>query len=211
MKPVATISISSGSRSLVQRLFKKIKDVDIKRILPLHGVGYRRAEDIAMMMEKYQAWSTYAPEEKGIVLAYASMYGNMESTMQRLATHLADEGIKGIRMYDLSETHPTDLVSEFHRFSHIVLGVINYNTTLYYPAFNLLHELKENNFGHRKYSLLVSKSWGGRAEKIAQDILQSMPEMEQIGETFNILSSMTEEQDEALKALAKEIAKDYNA
>lgn len=195
----------------VTSLLNKFEDRPLEMILPLHGVGYRTEEDIAMILDKYMAWANYKPEEKGIVLAYGSMYGNMEQVMQRLATLLADEGVRGIRMYDISETHASTLISELSRFSHFVLGVLNYNTTLYYPVHSLLHELKESGFGRRKYSLVASKSWGGRAEQIAQDFLSSMPEMTQLGETFQVLSALREDQDEQLRALAKAIAEDLLA
>lgn len=195
----------------VMSLLNKFGDRPLEMILPLHGLGYRTEEDIAMILEKYMAWANYKPEEKGIVLLYGSMYGNMEQVMQRLATLLADEGVRGIRMYDVSETHASVLLSELSRFSHFVLGVLNYNTTLYYPVHALLNELKESGFGRRKYSLLASKSWGGRAEQVTQEFLTSMPEMTQLGETFQVLSSMREDQEEALSTLAKTIAEDLLA
>lgn len=195
----------------VMSLINKLGDRPIEMILPLHGVAYRTEEDIAMILEKYMAWANYKPEEKGIVLAYGSMYGNMEQVMQRLATMLAEEGVRGIRMYDVSETHPSTLISEMSRFSHLVLGVLNYNTTLYFPIHTLLNELKENGFGRRKYSLLASRSWGGRAEQVTQDFFASMPEMTQLGDTFQVLSSLHEEQEEELRTLAKTIAEDLLA
>ncbi len=195
----------------VMSLLKKFEDRPLEMILPLHGLGYRTEDDISMILDKYMAWANYKPEETGIVLAYGSMYGNMEQVMQRLATMLAEEGVRGIRMYDVSETHPSVLLSEMSRFSHFVLGVLNYNTTLYFPVHTLLNELKENGFGRRKYSLLVSKSWGGRAEQVTQDSLMSMPEMTQLGETFQVLSAMREDHEDNLRQLAKTIAADLLA
>ncbi len=194
----------------VQNLFKKIEGIEIKEIFPLHALCFRDEENINMIIDKYMKWSTYTPEEKGMVMVYASMYGNSKDLADELAILLAERGIRNIKMYDISQTDPTTIMTDLFRYSHSVFSVINYNTNLYFPVHNLLNELSKTNWQNRKYALTVSKSWGGMAEKQAQDMFAEMKDIIQIGETFNILSRRTKEQTDDLIKLADQIAEDYH-
>ncbi|MDO4778158.1 MAG: FprA family A-type flavoprotein [Tissierellia bacterium] len=195
----------------VQQLFKKVGDlgIEIKEIFPLHALCFRDEENIKMIMEKYVTWSTYVPEDKGVVMVYASMYGNSKDLAEEFAILLAERGIKNIQMFDISQTDPTVIMTKLFQYSHAVFNMINYNTNLYFPMHNLLNELLHTNWQNRKYALMVSKSWGGQAEKQAQEMFAQMPNIQQMGETFNILSRRTPEQWDDLVKLADEVAKDF--
>ena len=104
----------------VQSLLKKAAALDIQMLCPLHGPVWRK--DVAWFVEKYQMWSTYTPEENGVMIAYASVYGHTENLANIIAGKLADAGVCGVKMYDVSVTHPSYIVSEAFRVSHIVFA-----------------------------------------------------------------------------------------
>ena len=106
----------------VQNAIKKLSTFDIEIICPLHGPIWRT--NISYLLDKYQLWSTYTPEEKSVVILYGSMYGNTENAANVLAAMLADKGIKNIAVYDVSSTHVSQCISESFRTSHIVLAAL---------------------------------------------------------------------------------------
>ena len=122
----------------VQALLKKASGLDIKMICPLHGFIWR--ENIGWLLEKYQAWSSYTPEETAVALFYGSVYGNTENAVDILAAKLAERGIKNIKVYDVSVTDPSYLVAEAFRCSHIVIASSTYNNGIFTNMENLLHE-----------------------------------------------------------------------
>lgn len=195
----------------VQALFKKLAGLEIKEIFPLHALCFRDEENIALMLDKYNKWSSYVPESKGMVMVYASMYGNSKDLSEELAILLAERGIRNIQMFDISQTDPTTIMTKLFQYSHAVFSVVNYNTNLYFPVHDLFNELLHTNYQNRKFALTVSKSWGGNAEKQALELLGQMKNLTQIGETFNILSRRTPEQKLKLIELADRIAEDYNS
>ncbi|MDO5713120.1 MAG: FprA family A-type flavoprotein [Tissierellia bacterium] len=200
------INIVGRHGAPVQKLFKKIEDVEIKEIFPLHALCFRDEENISLILDLYQKWSSYTPETTGVVQVYASMYGNSKDLAEEFSILLAERGVRNIQMFDISQTDPTTIMAKLFQYSHAVFHVINYNTNLYYPMHNLMNELTHTNYQNRKYALTVSKSWGGQAEKQVQEFLQNMKDVEQIGDTFNILSRRTSEQMEELQVLADTLA-----
>lgn len=101
----------------VMHLLKKAGTIDIKMLCPLHGPVWR--ENIPYLLDKYVHWATYEPEEKGVVVAYASMYGNTEAAAQALASKLCEKGMTNVWLYDVSNTHVSYLISETFRLSHV--------------------------------------------------------------------------------------------
>ncbi|MDI9490157.1 MAG: FprA family A-type flavoprotein [Clostridiaceae bacterium] len=190
----------------VMRLFKKLVDFDLKIIAPLHGVVFRTPEMIEMILDKYTKWATYEPEEPGVVLACASMYGDSQNMNDILAAMLADRGVPNIRVYDISKTSPSQVIADVFRFSNAVFTCLTYNTQLYPGMDALLREIAMLNYANRKISFLENQSWGGRALAIAQEILGKCKNLEIIGEPFKIKSSVAPEQMDELAKLADEIA-----
>ena len=123
----------------VQSLLKKASGLDIKMICPLHGLVWR--ENIGWLVEKYQRWSSYTPEDQAVTVFYGSIYGNTENAVDILAGKLADRGVKNITVYDASVTHASYLISEAFRCSHIVLASATYNNGIFVSMENLLHDL----------------------------------------------------------------------
>ena len=109
----------------VQHLLKKAATLDIKMICPLHGPVWRT--DLGYILDKYHKWSTYEPEEQGVMIAYASMYGNTESAAQVLAAKLVEKGVHNVVVHDVSNTHVSQLIADTFKYSHIVLASVTYN------------------------------------------------------------------------------------
>lgn len=190
----------------VQAALKKFNGLEINTIAPLHGPIYRTKEDIEFILNKYQTWSTYQPEEKGVVLVYSTMYGNTELVMNFLGNELSELGVKDIKMYDVSKTDPSYIVSDMHRYSNTVFGLVTYNTELYLKMASLLDEALMTNFSNRNVSYVINMSWGSKALQVAQEKLAKSKGITEIGAPFTIKSSLKDNQIEELKTLAKEIA-----
>lgn len=189
----------------VQSILKKIKALSVDMILSLHGPIYRETKAIERVMSAYQQWSTYTPERKGVVIAYASMYGNTQEVASCLATYLAQRGVKNIQMFDVSHVHPSYVISAVFEYSHLVISAINYNATLYYPMAAFLEELCGLNIQNRKVSYIANTTWGGTALKQAQEMVAKQKNMETVGEVFQITSSMKQTQVSQLEQLADAI------
>ena len=194
----------------VQALFKKVEGLEINAILPLHGPVYDDKESIDFILDKYTKWATYTPEEKGVVICFASMYGDTEEAADILASELADLGVEeDIEIYDVSNTDPSYMIAACHRFSNAVFAPINYNSGLYYKMEAFLTELVGTGYQNRHISFLNNWSWGGTSLKVSKEILEK-GKHEYIGEDVLVNSSVKDEQVEGLKALAKAIKEDLD-
>ena len=131
----------------VQALLKKASGLDIAVICPLHGPIWR--ENLGYILEKYQKWSTYEAEDQAVVILYATMYGNTASAADALAGRLAAKGVKKIAVYDVSNTHVSELISEIFRASHVVFAAPTYNGGIYPVMENLLADMKALAVGER--------------------------------------------------------------
>lgn len=187
----------------VQKALAKLSSLDIRMICPLHGPIWR--SNLSYILEKYQTWSSYKPEKTGVMLAYGSMYGNTENVMSLIANKLAAKGVKDIRMYDISKTHPSYIISDIWKFSHLVLGAPTYNMGLYYGMHTLLHEMASLNVQNHKVALVGNYTWASAAVREMSELLGAMKKVEVIGEPFEIKSTMKTEQMPRLDQLVKEI------
>lgn len=199
------INIVGKQGRSVSAVLKKLEDKEIKMILPLHGPIHRQKEKIEYFIDKYKTWAGFESEEDGVLIAYSSMYGNTEEAADMLAYELSENGVKNIHIYDVSEYDYSYIISDAHKFSNFVYTAINYNTDLYPRMDAFLRELVGTGFQNRKVSVITNMSWGGRAEKIAEEILANA-KLEKIGETISLKSSLDEEKVGEIKELAKAIA-----
>lgn len=147
----------------VQMAFKKLAGLNIKMILPLHGPLFRTAESINYIMDKYQHWSTYTPEDKGVIIVYGSMYGDNENAAFILANYLSERGVNNIRVYDASRTDPSVLVSEGFRVSNIVLVAPTYNNTIYPAIDTYIEDFLRMNLHDRTLTIIQNGSWAPQA------------------------------------------------
>lgn len=192
----------------VQALLKKAASLDIEMICPLHGPIWRK--DLGLLLEKYQKWSTYEPEDKTVMIAYATMYGNTENAANVLAGMLADKGVKNIAMYDVSETDVSELVAESFRCSHLVLAAPTYNSGIQPKMEAYLSDIKALNLQNRTVAVIDNGTWAATAGKQMIGMLEGMKNMTILENPISIKSALAENQLGALEALADELAKRVN-
>ncbi len=192
----------------VQALLKKASSLDIEMICPLHGPIWRK--DLGLLLDKYQKWSTYTPEDKTVMIAYATMYGNTENAANVLAGMLADKGVKNIAMYDVSETDVSELVAESFRCSHLVLAAPTYNSGIQPKMEAYLSDIKALNLQNRTVAVIDNGTWAATAGKQMIGMLEGMKNMTILENPISIKSALAENQLGALEALADELAKQVN-
>lgn len=188
----------------VQSVFKKIAGQEINMICSLHGPIFRT--DISLILDLYDKWSKYEAEKDGVVIFYGSMYGNTANTADALANKLAQRGVTDIRVYDVSKTHPSYIISDIFKYSHLVAAAPTYNMGLYYPMDNLLHEMAALGVKNRKVALIGNHSWASAALKIMTERFGSMKNMEIIGDSLDIKSRLKDGEEQKLDVLADAIA-----
>ena len=154
----------------VLSLLKKASALEIKMICPLHGFIWRK--NIAYLVEKYLKWAEYVPEEKGVVIAYGSIYGNTENACEILAAKLAEKGVKNIKMYDVSVTHGSYIIGEAFRASHLVFAAPTYNAGIFINMENLLRDITAHNLQNRTIALMDNGSWAATCNKQMKEELQ---------------------------------------
>lgn len=192
----------------VQSVLKKAAGLDIKVLLPLHGPLWR--ESIGRFVEKYLTWSSYTPEEKGVLVVYGSIYGHTQNAAEIVASRIAQMGVK-VKVYDASMTDTSVLVSEAFRYSHIVFASATYNNGIFVKMEEFLSDLKAHAFQNRAYAVVENGSWAPQAGALMEAELSSFKNMKKLGEKVTILSSVKEETREKLLALADLIAGDVKA
>ncbi|QSX06755.1 FprA family A-type flavoprotein [Sedimentibacter sp. zth1] len=185
----------------VMALLKKVSTLDIATICPLHGPIWRN--NIAWFIEKHTKWATYAPEQNGVMIAYASIYGNTENAANILACKLANLGVKNIKLYDVSATHPSVIVSESFRFSHLVFASITYNAGIFCNMETLLLDLKAHNLQNRTVALIENGSWAATSGRQMKEILSNMKNINILNDMISIKSSVKATQIDEFDRLAK--------
>lgn len=187
----------------VMNLLKKASTLDIKYICPLHGPVWRK--DISWFIDKYVHWATYTPEEKGVVIAYASMYGNTMSAAHILAGKLHEKGFHNVKMYDVSETHVSYLISEAFKYSHLALLSVTYNLNVFPAMQNFLDDMKRLNLQKRVVGIVENGSWAPQALDLMTKAFDDMKQMTILNEQVSVLSSVTKMTDRELDGLADSI------
>ncbi|MDO4588638.1 MAG: FprA family A-type flavoprotein [Fusobacterium sp.] len=176
----------------VQALLKKAAGIDIKIVCPLHGPVWRN--NLGYFIDKYDKWSRYEPEEKGVMIVYASMYGNTENAASILASKLVEKGMTNVVMYDVSKTHISQLISETFKYSNVVLASVTYNLGIYPLMHNYLMDMKALNLQNRTFAILENGSWACESGKLMREFLENMRNMTVLDEKVSLTSSMTAEQ-----------------
>lgn len=190
----------------IQLLLKKAGGIldQIKYICPLHGPVWRK--DLGYFIDKYDKWSRYEPEVKGVMIAYASMYGNTEGAAQALASRLCEKGCTDVAVYDVSNTHVSDLISEAFKYSHIVLASVTYNLGIYPVMHNFLMDMKALNLQKRTFALIENGSWACKSGDLMQKFIdEELKDMTVLNERLSIASSLGADKNVDLDALAEAI------
>ena len=188
----------------VQALLKKASGLDIAVICPLHGPIWR--ENLGYILEKYQKWSTYEAEDQAVVILYATMYGNTASAADALAGRLAAKGVKKIAVYDVSNTHVSELISEIFRASHLVFAAPTYNGGIYPVMENLLADMKALAVQNKTVALMENGTWAPTTAKQMREKLAELKNMTILDTQITIKSAMAPEQEGQLEALADALA-----
>ena len=188
----------------VQALLKKAATIDIKVICPLHGPVWRA--DLGYFIDKYDHWSRYEPEEKGVMIAYASMYGNTEAAAQALASKLCEKGMTNVHVYDVSNTHVSQLISETFRLSHVVLASVTYNLGIYPVMHNYLMDMKALNLQNRTIAIIENGSWACKSGDLMQKFVDDeLKNMTVLNERLSLASALHPDKVTELDALADSI------
>ena len=187
----------------VQTLLKKAAGLDIAVICPLHGPVLK--ENLGYYIEKYDIWSSYRPEEEGVVIACASIYGNTAKAARRLEEILKEKGAKNVVYYDVCRTDVAELVEAAFRYDKMVLAAASYDGGVFPPMENFLHHLKAKTYQNRKVALMENGSWGSTANKTMRGVLEGMKNVTICENTVTIRSVMNESTEAALEAMAEEL------
>ncbi len=191
----------------IQLLLKKAGGIldQIKFICPLHGPVWRK--DLMYFVDKYDKWSRYEPEEKGVLIAYASMYGNTEAAAQALAARLCEKGVTNVAVYDVSNTHVSYLISEAWKYSHIVLASVTYNLGIYPVMHNFLMDMKALNLQNRTFALIENGSWACKSGDLMHKFIEEeLKNMTVLNERLSLASALKPDKAVELEALADALA-----
>lgn len=183
----------------VQNLFKKIAGLDIRMLCPLHGFVWR--ENLGYILEKYNLWSTYTPEDKGVMIAYASIYGNTENAAEILASKLRERGMR-TAMYDVSVTPASDIIAECFRWSHLVFASATYNGGIFVTMDELLRDIAAHNLQKRTVAFMENGTWAPVSARQMTAILAPLKNMTVLEQSVAIRSSLAEGQLAEIEALA---------
>ena len=195
----------------IRLLLKKAGGIldQIHYVCPLHGPVWRK--DLAYFIDKYDKWSRYEPEEKGVLIVYASMYGNTEAAAQALAARLCEKGITKVAVYDVASTHVSYLVAEAWKYSHIVPASVTYNLGIYPAMLDFLMHLKALNLQKRTFALIENGSWACKSGDLMYKLIdEELKNMTILNERLSIASSLGADKATDLALLADAIAESVN-
>ena len=189
-------------------MLKKAAGLEISMICPLHGPIWR--EDLGWLLDKYQKWSSYTPEENTVAIFYGSMYGNTAEAADLLAGKLTAAGVKGVTVRDVSKTDVSYLISDVFRASHLVLAAPTYNNGLYPKMANFIEDMKALNVQNRTVSIIENGSWAPQSGKIMRAMLGEMKDMTVLEKSLTVRSALKEDQLAVLDEMTAEILASLN-
>ena len=193
----------------VQALLKKAAGLDIQVICPLHGPVL--SENLGYYLDLYNTWSSYQPEEEGIVIAYTSVYGNTKKAVQLLAEKLRANGCPKVVLNDLARCDMAEAVEDAFRYSKLVLATTTYNAEIFPFMREFITHLTERGFKNRTVAFVENGSWAPLAAKVMRGMLEKSVNLTYAENTVRILSSLNEESTKQISALADELCREYLA
>lgn len=188
----------------VQALLNKLGGVEVNTICPLHGPVLK--ENLAYYLDKYKTWSAYLPEEEGVYIACASIYGNSLRAAREMEKRLKDKGVNVV-LDDLTTTEWSEAVANAFRYSRVLLVASSYNAGVFPPMRRLLDNLKERNYQNRKVGIMENGSWAPSAGKTMRDKLAEMKDIEVLEPMVTIKSVLKDENMGDMEKLAEQLAK----
>ncbi len=193
----------------VQALLKKAAGLDIQTICPLHGPVLQ--ENLGYYLNLYHTWSSYQPEEEGIVIAYTSVYGNTKKAVMQLAERLRANGCPKVVVNDLARCDMAEAVEDAFRYSKLVLATTTYNAEIFPFMHEFINHLTERNFQNRTVAFIENGSWAPLAAKVMKGMFEKSKKLTFADNTVKILSALNEESTAQLNALADELCREYIA
>ena len=193
----------------VQALLKKAAGLDIAMICPLHGPVLR--EDLGHYLSLYDTWSSYEPEEDGIVIAYTSVYGHTKKAVELLAEKLRQKGCPRVVVHDLARTDVSYAVADAFRFGKLVLATTTYNADIFPFMRIFIEHLTERNYQKRTVGLIENGSWAPMAARVMKSMFEKSKNINWLDTTVHIKSSMKDKDMEDIEKMAEELCMDYIA
>ena len=193
----------------VQSLLKVAATLDIRIICPLHGPVL--SEDLGHYIGLYDTWSSYTPEEEGIVIAYTSVYGHTKKAVDLLADKLRSKGCPKVVVYDLARDDMSLALSDAFRYSKLILATTTYNASIYPFMHDYISRLVEHNFQNRTVGLIENGSWAPLAAEVMREMMAKCKKINWLDTTVKILSAMNQDNQDQLEAMADELCKEYIA
>ncbi len=193
----------------VQALLKKAATLDIRTICPLHGPIL--TENLGYYINLYDTWSSYRPEEEGIVIAYTSVYGNTKKAVMKLADQLRAKGCPKVVVNDLARSDMAECVEDAFRYSKLVLATTTYNADIFPFMREFIHHLTERNYSNRTVAFMENGSWAPLAAKVMKGMLEGCKNITYTENNVKILSALNDESNAQLTALSDELCREYLA
>ena len=189
----------------VQKLLKVAGTLDIQKICSLHGPVL--TENLGHYIEKYDIWSSYRPEEEGVVVAYTSVYGNTKKAAELLADKLKEKGCPNVVVYDLARDDMSAAVADAFRYSKLVLATLTYNAGIYPFMQDFINRLTERSFQNRTIGLIENGSWAPTAAKVMKGMFEKSKNITWTENNVKVMSAVKEENVKEIEALAEELCK----
>ena len=189
----------------VQKLLKVAGTLDIQKICSLHGPVL--TENLGHYIEKYDIWSSYRPEEEGVVVAYTSVYGNTKKAAELLAAKLKEKGCPNVVIYDLARDDMSAAVADAFRYSKLVLATLTYNAGIYPFMQDFINRLTERSFQNRTIGLIENGSWAPTAAKVMKGMFEKSKNITWTENNVKVMSAVKEENVKEIEALAEELCK----
>ena len=193
----------------VQSLLKVAATLDIRIICPLHGPVL--SEDLGHYIGLYDTWSSYTPEEEGIVIAYTSVYGHTKKAVDLLADKLRSKGCPKVVVYDLARDDMSLALSDAFRYSKLILATTTYKASIYPFMHDYISRLVEHNFQNRTVGLIENGSWAPLAAKVMREMMAKCKKINWLDTTVKILSAINQDNQDQLETMADELCKEYIA
>ena len=187
----------------VQNLLKKAATLDIAKICPLHGPVL--TENLGYYINLYDIWSSYRPEDEGVLIAYTSVYGHTKEAVELLAEELTKNGCPKVTVTDLARDDMAEAVEDAFRYSKLVLATTTYNNEVFPFMHTFIHHLTERLYQNRTVAFVENGSWAPNATKVMKKLLESSKNLHYTNNNVTILSALSEESRNQIKALAKEL------
>lgn len=190
----------------VQNLLKKVKTLDVRTICPLHGPVLE--ENLGYYIGLYDTWSSYRPEDEGVLIAYTSVYGNTKAAVMLLADKLRERGCPKVAVADLARDDMAEAVEDAFRYSKLVLATTTYNAEIFPFMHTFINHLTERSYQNRTVALIENGSWAPMAAKVMREMFAKSKNISFTETSVKIISALNDESRAQIEALADELTAD---